>query len=131
MTNICVKLYSGHLLDFYRDHRRLIESLWYFRSNCRGRYGKIPEIVQERLLGKLIARCQEAVIKNAIERAYIPGYLGKALSRFVDEIAEQMREREKRNQEQNQRLEKLHPEIIKAILEAAFARTIAQKLEEI
>lgn len=125
LCNIYAKLYQGHFADFCRDHRRLIESLYQFRLRCRGRGWTIPDADLERLLGKLVARCQEAITKGAMERVYVPGYLGKAVARFVDEVADQAQRRWK----QQANLSTMPPEILKAIVDAAAARTLNEKVE--
>jgi len=125
LVNIYAKLYSNHFGDFCRDHRRLIHALYHFRQNCAGRGWQIPEAQQERLLGKLVSRCQEALNKQAVDRTYIPGYFGKSLARFVGEVADEAQLRWKKNVD----MKGLPPDMLKPIIEAAMARTIVQKVE--
>lgn len=123
LCNIYSKLYQGHFADFCRDNRAIISSLDHFREGCKSRGWQVPDAELERLLGKLVARCQEAIVKGAITRVYIPGYFGKAVARFLDEIADQASRRWKHKDN----VAALPPELFKEIVAAAAARTLGEQ----
>jgi len=125
-AHIAMKLYGPlHVREFWRDRRALGAALYHFRANCRGRGWVIPEADQEKLINKLTNRCKEAIDKSAMDHAYIPGYLGKALSKFVEEIADTAQ----RKWKPVPSIQHLPPEMLKATIEATMARVVTEKIE--
>lgn len=127
-AHISEKLYGpARRREFWQDNKALCAALLQFRQRCKGRGWEIPEEVQLQMVNKLIARCQDAINKRAIETRSVAAYLGKSLSRFVEEIADRANSAYK----MAPNAARLPPEALAVLVQAAVNRSITEGLERL